>query len=136
MLDTGVRQAVLIDKGEGRFEPRPVKLGVRGDGFVEITEGLTAGDKVVTSANFLIDAESNLKAALKGFTANALVPADGKPMSDPKATPMSDPMKPMEDNGAGIPTTETVPKAMPDKRSAPPMPEPMKPADGTAEAKP
>jgi len=136
VLDTGVRQAVLIDKGEGRFEPRPVKLGVRGDGFVEITEGLTAGDKVVTSANFLIDAESNLKAALKGFTANALVPADGKPMSDPKATPMSDPMKPMEDNGAGIPTTETVPKAMPDKRSAPPMPEPMKPADGTAEAKP
>ena len=55
-------------KGEGRFEPRPVKLGRRGDGHVEIVEGLTAGEEVVTSATFLIDAESNLQTALKAFT--------------------------------------------------------------------
>jgi Cu(I)/Ag(I) efflux system membrane fusion protein len=67
VLDSGSRQAVLIDKGEGRFEPRDVKLGHRGGGYVEVTEGLTEGEAVVTSANFLIDAESNLKAALKGF---------------------------------------------------------------------
>ncbi|KJC38074.1 cation transporter [Bradyrhizobium sp. LTSP885] len=67
VLDSGSRQAVLIDKGEGRFEPREVKLGRRGGGFVEVTEGVAEGDAVVTSANFLIDAESNLKAALKGF---------------------------------------------------------------------
>lgn len=68
VLDSGARQAVLIDKGDGRFEPREVKLGRRGGGYVEITDGVAEGDAVVTSANFLIDAESNLKAALKGFT--------------------------------------------------------------------
>jgi membrane fusion protein, copper/silver efflux system len=67
VLDSGTRQAVLIDKGEGRFEPREVKLGRRGGGLVEITDGVAEGEAVVTSANFLIDAESNLKAALKGF---------------------------------------------------------------------
>ena len=67
VLDSGTRQAVLIDKGQGRFEPRQVKLGRRGGGYVEITDGLSEGEAVVTSANFLIDAESNLKAALKGF---------------------------------------------------------------------
>ena len=67
VLDSGTRQAVLVDRGEGRFEPREVKLGRRGGGYVEITEGVSEGDAVVTSANFLIDAESNLKAALKGF---------------------------------------------------------------------
>jgi len=67
VLDTGSWQAVLVDKGQGRFEPREVKLGRRGEGHVEIREGLAEGDAVVTSANFLIDAESNLKAALKGF---------------------------------------------------------------------
>jgi Cu(I)/Ag(I) efflux system membrane fusion protein len=67
VIDSGARQVVLLDKGEGRFEPRAVKLGRRGDGRVEIMEGLTDDDKVVVSANFLIDAESNLKAALQGF---------------------------------------------------------------------
>lgn len=67
VLDSGTRQAVLIDKGDGRFEPHEVKLGRRGGGYVEITDGVVEGDAVVTSANFLIDAESNLKAALKGF---------------------------------------------------------------------
>ncbi|MGY8710509.1 efflux RND transporter periplasmic adaptor subunit [Bradyrhizobium sp. 18BD] len=67
VLDTGARQAVLVDKGEGRFEPREVKLGRRGGGYIEVRDGLADGEAVVTSANFLIDAESNLKAALKGF---------------------------------------------------------------------
>ena len=71
VLDSGSRQAVLIDKGEGRFEPRDVKLGRRGGGFAEITDGVAEGEAVVTSANFLIDAESNLKAALKGFSEGA-----------------------------------------------------------------
>ncbi len=67
VLDTGSRQAVLIDKGEGRYLPQQVKLGRRGGGYVEVRDGLAEGDAVVTSANFLIDAESNLKAALKSF---------------------------------------------------------------------
>jgi membrane fusion protein, copper/silver efflux system len=68
VIDSGTRQVVLIAKGEGRFEPRPVKLGVRGDGYVEVLEGVSKGEEVVTSATFLIDAESNLKAALQAFT--------------------------------------------------------------------
>lgn len=68
VLDTGSRQAAFVEKGEGRFEPRDIKIGHRGGGYVEIREGIAAGEPVVVSANFLIDAESNLKAALKGFS--------------------------------------------------------------------
>jgi membrane fusion protein, copper/silver efflux system len=68
VMDTGSRQAVFVDKGEGRLEPREIKLGQRGDGYVEIRDGVAEGDPVVVSANFLVDAESNLKAALKGFS--------------------------------------------------------------------
>jgi Cu(I)/Ag(I) efflux system membrane fusion protein len=87
VLDTGSRQAVLVDKGEGRYEPRAVKLGHRGGGYVEVRDGIKEGEQVVTSANFLIDAESNLKAALKGFAeadaAEATAPAgSGKDMGE------------------------------------------------------
>ncbi len=68
IIDSGTRQIVLVAKGEGRFEPRPVKLGRRSDGHVEIVEGLRQGEEIVTSATFLIDAESNLQSALKTFT--------------------------------------------------------------------
>jgi len=71
VMDTGRKQAVFVDKGDGRLEPREVKIGQRGDGYVEIRDGLTDGDPVVVSANFLVDAESNLKAALKGFAEGA-----------------------------------------------------------------
>ncbi len=71
VIDSGDRQLVIVDKGDGRFEPHPVKLGRRGAGYVEIREGIADGDAIVTSANFLIDAESNLKSALKGLTAGA-----------------------------------------------------------------
>jgi membrane fusion protein, copper/silver efflux system len=81
ILDTGKRQAVLVERGEGRYEPREVKVGRRADGFAEILEGLSEGDKVVVSANFLIDAESNLQAALKAFTAS------DKPSDTPEAQP-------------------------------------------------
>ncbi|OKO75310.1 efflux RND transporter periplasmic adaptor subunit [Bradyrhizobium sp. AS23.2] len=79
VLDTGSRQAVLVDKGEGRFEPREVKLGRRGGGYIEVRDGLADGEAVVTSANFLIDAESNLKAALKGFAEAAPRSTDAGP---------------------------------------------------------
>jgi Cu(I)/Ag(I) efflux system membrane fusion protein len=79
VLDTGSRQAVLVDKGEGRYEPRQVKLGRRGGGLVEVREGLAVGEAVVTSANFLIDAESNLKAALKSFSEASAPRADEAP---------------------------------------------------------
>jgi Cu(I)/Ag(I) efflux system membrane fusion protein len=68
VIDTGARQIVFIDKGEGRFEPREVKVGTHGEDYTEIREGVGEGDLVVVAANFLIDAESNLKSALQAFT--------------------------------------------------------------------
>ncbi len=70
VIDSGDRRVVIVDRGDGRFEPREVDTGVRGGGLTEVRNGVEAGDKVVVSANFLIDAESNLKAALRGL-ANA-----------------------------------------------------------------
>jgi Cu(I)/Ag(I) efflux system membrane fusion protein len=61
VLESGQRSLVLVDRGEGRFEPHPVKLGLRSE------DGLSEQERVVTSANFLIDSESNLKAALSAF---------------------------------------------------------------------
>lgn len=67
VIETGKRSLVLVDKGDGRFEPREVTLGRRGEGFVEVKSGLDENDRVVTAANFLIDAESNLKTALQAL---------------------------------------------------------------------
>jgi len=78
VLDSGTRQLVLVERGEGRFEPREVKLGRYGDGYVEVLEGVKEGETVVVSANFLIDAESNLKAAVGGF-GQAAAGAGAKP---------------------------------------------------------
>lgn len=71
VLDSGTRQAVLVASGEGRFEPRSVRLGIRGDDWVQVLDGIKPGDRVVVGANFLIDAESNLRAALQGFADGA-----------------------------------------------------------------
>ena len=64
IIDTGKRQIVYVDRGEGFFEPRKVELGVRADGMVEILKGLKAGEKVASSATFLIDSESKLRGIL------------------------------------------------------------------------
>lgn len=68
VLDTGSRRIVLVEAGEGRYNPRVVKTGARADGWIAIEDGLVEGERVVTRANFLIDSESNLKAALSAFT--------------------------------------------------------------------
>lgn len=67
VIDSGIRQLVLVEKGDGQFEPRTVKLGRQTDGYYEVLKGLETGEKVVIRANFLIDAESNLKSALDSF---------------------------------------------------------------------
>lgn len=67
VIDSGTRKVALVRLGVGRFEPRDIRTGARGDDYVEVLEGIFEGEQVVTSANFLIDAESNLKAALGGL---------------------------------------------------------------------
>lgn len=71
VLDSGLRRVVLVERAPGRFEPREVRTGRVSGERVEILEGLREGERVVVSANFLIDAESNLQAALQGFGAHA-----------------------------------------------------------------
>jgi Cu(I)/Ag(I) efflux system membrane fusion protein len=61
ILDTGTRQIVYVDLGDGSFSPRQIKAGDRANGMVEVLSGLKAGEKVATSAVFLIDSESKLK---------------------------------------------------------------------------
>ncbi|HJV76359.1 MAG TPA: efflux RND transporter periplasmic adaptor subunit [Noviherbaspirillum sp.] len=78
VIDSGKRSIVLVQAGEGRFEPRDVKLGMRSDNDVEVLKGVKEGEDVVVAANFLIDAESNLKAAVGGF---------GSPPQDSDSTP-------------------------------------------------
>lgn len=86
VLDSGTRQIVLVRRGEGLFEPREVKLGMRGNGYVEVIEGISTGEEVVISANFLIDAESNLRAAIGGFGHSAHGSKDKPVAAQPAAT--------------------------------------------------
>ncbi|GAB4410957.1 MAG: efflux RND transporter periplasmic adaptor subunit [Thermodesulfovibrionales bacterium] len=65
VIDTGTRQIVYVDKGDGYFEPREVALGVRADGMVEVIKGLKAKERVASAANFLIDSEAKLKGIVK-----------------------------------------------------------------------
>jgi Cu(I)/Ag(I) efflux system membrane fusion protein len=67
IIDTGLRQLAVVDKGSGYFEPREVKVGSKVEGYYEVIKGLRAGERVVTSANFLIDSESKLKEAVGGM---------------------------------------------------------------------
>ena len=90
VIDSGTRQIVLVQLEPGRFDPRVVKLGSRGENYVEVLDGIAEGEQVVISANFLIDAESNLKAALSGLDSHvgsAPATAQKQPdMSKPPAT--------------------------------------------------
>lgn len=82
VIDDGRRRFVFLSRGEGHFEPREVKTGARGNGYLAVVAGLAEGDEVVTAANFLIDAESNLKSALQSL-AGANVNKETSPEKGP-----------------------------------------------------
>jgi len=65
VIDTGTRQIVYVDKGDGYFEPRQVMTGLRADGSVEILKGIKPGERIAISGNFLIDSEAKLKGIVK-----------------------------------------------------------------------
>jgi Cu(I)/Ag(I) efflux system membrane fusion protein len=71
LIDTGVRQVVFVETAPGTFEPRQVKTGIRGEGKVQLLAGIKGGEKVVVRANFLLDSESKLRAALTKMTAGS-----------------------------------------------------------------
>jgi Cu(I)/Ag(I) efflux system membrane fusion protein len=93
ILDTGTRQLVLVDRGRGEFEPRTVRLGVHADGYTEVLEGVAERESVVVNGNFLIDSESNLRAAIGGLGGHV--------------------------HGAPAPTPQTPAKPAPSARSSP-----------------
>ena len=78
IIRSGIRQIVFVKKGPGRYEPRRVESGVESGGFTEIISGLTAGEEVVTSAQFLIDSESKLREATLKMTSPAKTKDDMK----------------------------------------------------------
>ena len=76
VLDTGTRKTVFVDHGDGYLDSRQVEIGERMGDRVEILKGLKPGERIVTSGNFLIDSESQLKASLRG-TSGTAPPASG-----------------------------------------------------------
>lgn len=81
VLESGKRQIIFVSRGGGKLAWRQVKLGARAGGWVEIVEGLTEGEEVVTSANFLIDSESQVKGAMAGMA--GMDDMQGMPKPDP-----------------------------------------------------
>jgi multidrug efflux pump subunit AcrA (membrane-fusion protein) len=68
VLDSGTKQVVFVALGDGYFQPREVRLGERGDNYVEVLDGVRDAEQVVVAANFMVDSESQLKAALSAMT--------------------------------------------------------------------
>jgi multidrug efflux pump subunit AcrA (membrane-fusion protein) len=74
VMRTGQQTYAFRDAGDGRLAPTPIMVGERSDGYYQLLSGLSAGDKVVTSANFLVDSESSMKAALESMAASSHQP--------------------------------------------------------------
>ncbi len=87
VLQSGTRQIVFVDRGAGYLEPRDVQLGPQaGDQYI-VLKGLKAGERIVTSANFLVDSESQLQAAIGSFTPPPPGASAAAAMNTPAAPP-------------------------------------------------
>jgi RND family efflux transporter MFP subunit len=85
LIETGVRQIAFVDGGDGSFEPRELKIGVRGNGKAQVLSGVKEGEKVAVRANFLLDSESKLRAALTKMVAPTAAPTQPKGQASPPA---------------------------------------------------
>ena len=118
VLDTGTRQLVLVQTAPGRFAPREVTLGRQAGDRIEVAKGLAEGEAVVVSANFLIDAESNLQSALQGLEAHA---GHASPAATTQPSPPADAGDAQALDG---PPTPVPPPAIPQPRSGLPAQSP------------
>ena len=88
-----MRRLIFVDLGEGRLRPQEVTLGVRADDWFEVLSGLRAGDRVVTSGNFLVAAESRIRSAERYWATppdegdEDAASTDGSDASPPEASP-------------------------------------------------
>src|SRR5688572_10390760 len=79
VLDSGMRKIVFIDKGNGHFEPKEVKLGTKLDGFYQVVSGLNEGEKIAASSAFLLDSESRLAEAMGAMAGMPGMSLEGMP---------------------------------------------------------
>ena len=119
LIDSGTRQTVLVQMAEGRFAPRSVGIGRRSEDRIEVTSGLAEGERVVVEGNFLIDSESNLRAALANLAGAA--GDDGKAATDPAATSTTSPALPPPQAGHAGHDSHAMP---PSARARPPVAHP------------
>ena len=100
LINTGVQNRVILDLGDGRMEPRAVRTGRSADGYTEVLAGLSGGERVVTSGQFLIDSEADLNGALQRLTtpptprSSAVPDVPAVPASPPPAAPARPSVKP------------------------------------------
>ncbi len=106
VLDAGERKTVFIDRGDGFFEPRQVTVGERDGNRIQILSGLNAGERIVTSGNFLIDSESQLKAAAAGMGGMAGMPGMTNEPMKPQGKQPGEKAKPNTPNMPGMPGME------------------------------
>ncbi len=83
VMPTGTRSVVFVDKGQGKLEPRIVEIGSKYGDIYEVKSGLQGDERVVASANFLIDAESKVQGALRGFEEEQKPQEDVSPITKP-----------------------------------------------------
>ena len=100
VLNAGERKTVFVDRGNGFFEPRQVTIGERNGDRIQILSGLSGGERIVTSGNFLIDSESQMKAAAAGMGGMAGMPGM---TNEPMKTPGGQPPKPTEKKAPSMP---------------------------------
>lgn len=113
VIDTGLRQVAFVSLGEGRFEPRQVRLGATGhEGEVEILEGLSPGENVVVSGQFLLDSEARIRESLAKMIRGtpAIAPASTAPAPAP-ATPTT-PAEPAQNLTLPAPAQERLASAL------------------------
>ena len=107
VLNSGERQTVFVDRGNGYLEPRQAEIGERIGDRLEILKGLKLGERIVISGNFLIDSESQLKAAAGGMAGMPGMP--GTPAT-PKSGGSKPPAQPTQESMPGMPGMPATPE--------------------------
>ena len=87
LISTGVQNRVIVDLGDGRMAPRAVRIGRSADGYTEVLAGLSGGERVVTSGQFLIDSEADLNGALQRLTTPPAPRSAAAPVVPASSTP-------------------------------------------------
>lgn len=109
IIDSGTEKVVFVATGDGKFEPRIIRVGEKDESEVEVTSGLNQGERVVTRANFLVDSESRLRASLSAL---APAPQNGSPAPE-SARALPEVPSPARSSDVSAKSPDTPPRALP-----------------------